>query len=110
MNNRGQALIEFVLILPIFVFILFAVIDFGILFSTKTKLENDSSDIINLYTNGKTIEEIKEIYTNDNIEYTNDSEYAYFTITTNIKIITPGLNRILGNPYEINIKRIVPNE
>ena len=30
MNNKGQALVEFVLILPVFIFILFAVVDFGI--------------------------------------------------------------------------------
>ena len=32
MNNKGQALIEFVLILPVFLFILFAVIDFGMIY------------------------------------------------------------------------------
>ena len=53
MNNKGQALIEFVLILPIFILILFSVIDFGIIFNKKSNLENDSVDIINLFKNGK---------------------------------------------------------
>ena len=49
MNNKGQALIEFVLILPVFLFILFAIIDFGMIFSTKSNLESDSTDIVSLY-------------------------------------------------------------
>jgi len=39
MNKRGQALIEFVLILPLFIFLLFAVYDFGMIFSVKNTLE-----------------------------------------------------------------------
>ena len=45
MNRKGQALVEFVLILPVFIFLLFAVYDFGMIFNTKNKLENDSTDI-----------------------------------------------------------------
>ena len=46
MNRRGQALIEFVLILPVFLFIVFAVYDIGMIFSKQNKLENDSTDIV----------------------------------------------------------------
>ena len=35
MNNKGQALVEFVLILPVFIFILFAVYDIGMIFNKK---------------------------------------------------------------------------
>lgn len=108
MNNRGQALIEFVLILPIFILILFSVIDFGIIFNKKSSLENDSVDIINLYKNGKTLDEIKDIYKDNNIDISNDGEYYRFNISTSINLITPGLNRILGEPYVIDVERIVP--
>ncbi len=109
MNNRGQALIEFVLILPIAILILFAIIDFGFIFSTKSKLENDSADIINLYNNGTSIEEIKTIYSKNNINYYDDGKYSHINITTKVNIITPGLNRIIGNPYIIRVERIIPN-
>ena len=66
MNRKGQALVEFVLILPILIFILFAIIDFGNIFSTKNTLENNSADIIELFNNGSSIDEIKDIY-NDNV-------------------------------------------
>ena len=108
MNNKGQALIEFVLILPIFILILFAVIDFGIIFNKKSNLENDSVDIINLYKNGTTFSEIEELYEDNKIEISNDGEYYKFTISTSINLITPGLNRILGEPYVVYVERIVP--
>ena len=35
MNRKGQALVEFVLILPIFIMILFSIVDFGMIFNKK---------------------------------------------------------------------------
>jgi len=109
MNNRGQALIEFVLILPVFIFILFAIIDFGIIFNLKSNLESDSADIIELFKNGTSIEEIREKYSDNYIDVSNDGKYYTFTITTSVNLITPGLNRILGEPYKIDVERVVPN-
>ena len=40
MNRKGQALVEFVLILPLFIMLLFAIIDFGNILNQKSKLEN----------------------------------------------------------------------
>ena len=108
MNNKGQALVEFVLILPIFILILFAVIDFGIIFYEKSSLENKSSDIIYLFKNGTSVDEIKNIYHKDVISITNDDNNYIFNITTSINLMTPGLDRILGKPYKINVKRVVP--
>ena len=108
MNKKGQALIEFVLILPIFLFILFAVIDFGIIFSSKSNLENDSADIINLFKNGTSIEEIKEMYSDNSINVLVDGDYYKFTISTSINLITPGLNKVLGDPYLISVERVIP--
>ena len=109
MNNKGQALIEFVLILPIFIFILFAVIDFGRIFSTKSSLENDSTDIVNLYKNGKSISEIENIYIDNNIEIFDSSGYYKFKISSSINLITPGFNRLFGDPYLITVERIIPS-
>ena len=91
MNRKGQALVEFVLILPVFILILFAIVDFGTILSKKNELENDSMDIVSLVKNGTTIEDIN------------------ITITENVKVITPGLNLILGNPYKITVERVIPN-
>ena len=108
MNNRGQALIEFVLILPIFLFILFAVVDFGMIFNAKSELENESSDIIELFKNGTSIAEIESIYSDRIINISNDGDYLRFSISTSVNLVTPGLNRVFGDPYSINVERVVP--
>lgn len=110
MNRKGQALVEFVLILPVFVFLLFAVYDFGMIFNTRNKLENDSTDITLLYKSGKTIDEIRNMYPSINIDITRDNGYDNVSIRDNVKIITPGLNRVLGNPYLVEVKRYIPYE
>ena len=110
MNNKGQALVEFVLILPVFIFILFAVYDIGMIFNKKNSLENDSSDIIELYNNGKEIYEIEDMYKNLNISITEEDEYKKIVIEDKVKLITPGFNLIFGNPYKINVERYIVNE
>lgn len=107
-NNKGQALIEFVLILPVFIFILFAIIDFGMIYSTKSNLENDSTDIINLFKSGKSIEELEEMYNDNIITVSNEDNYYTFSISKSIKLITPGFDRIFGKPYIINVERVIP--
>ena len=108
MNRKGQALIEFVLILPVFLFILFAIIDFGMIFNTKNNLENDSVDIISLYNNGTSIDEIKGLYNEIEIKISRENNYYIFNIGTNVNIITPGLNKILGDSYRVKVERVVP--
>ena len=39
-NHRGQALVEFVVVLPILIMLLFATIDFGLIIYNKSKLES----------------------------------------------------------------------
>ena len=108
MNRKGQALIEFVLILPVFLFILFAIIDFGVIFSSKNSLENDSADIVNLYKKGTSLEELNKMYSDRKINLFNDEKYYTFKITTSVNLITPGFNRIFGDPYMINVERVIP--
>lgn len=109
MNRKGQALVEFVLILPIFILILFAIVDFGFIFSKKGELENKSMDIVLLINNGTDIDDIKLKYTDLDISLTENDRYKEIKIKENINIITPGLNLVLGDPYEIVIERVIPN-
>ena len=107
MNRKGQALVEFVLILPIFIMILFSIVDFGMIFNKKNELENISIDIMNLYNNK--IEEIQKEYPKVDIKLTNEEKYTIVEISTKVNIITPGLNRVLGNPYIVKVERKIPN-
>lgn len=110
MNRRGQALIEFVLILPTFLFILFAIIDFGVIFSTTNDLESDSADIIELFKNGTSVLELEKMYSDSSIVISQiEDNYYKFTVSESVNLITPGFNRIFGDPYIIYVERVVPH-
>ena len=110
MDRKGQALVEFVLILPLFIFLIFAVIDFGTVINNKNILENDSLDIVNLFNNGESVDKITDLYPQYTITIDNDEDYYKFKIENNIKMITPGASKIFGNPYKIKVLRYVPYE
>lgn len=109
MNRKGQALVEFVLILPIFLLILFAVVDFGIILSNKNELENISVDVVSMINNNDSLNDIREVFPNINIDVSNDNKYTTIKIYKNIDVMTPGLNLVFGDPYELVVERIIPN-
>jgi len=110
MNNKGQALVEFILILPIFILILFVIIDFGMIINAKSSLENQSVDVVGMYKNNKSIEEIKTLYTDIEIDVEEENDYLKITLSNKIDIITPGLNRVLEDPYVVKVERLVYND
>lgn len=109
MNKKGQALVEFVLILPIFIMILFVIVDFGMILNKKNELENISVDVVFLLKEDVSLEEIKSKYSDIDIITKEEDKYTDVEISEKINIITPGLNRILGNPYVVKVERKIPN-
>ncbi|MDD3452741.1 MAG: pilus assembly protein [Bacilli bacterium] len=110
-NNKGQALIEFILILPVFLMIILGIIDFGKIFYTKYTMQNDLDVIADLYKNNKIDEYNNYAANNDlNLQISSNIELTTIKITKNIDIMTPGLDKILGNPYLIEESMIVSNE
>ena len=109
MNRKGQALVEFVLILPIFLLILFAVVDFGMILSNKNELENISVDVVSMIKNNDNLEDIRVLYPDINIDVNSDNKYIIIKIYKDIDVMTPGLNLVLGDPYEIVVERTIPN-
>ena len=105
--NKGQALVEFVIILPILFIILFGIIDYGRIIYEKEKLENVISDIIYMIKSNKDLNEIKEIYDNYHISYSYEKDYINIIISKDINIIAPGLSLMLDNPYKIESKRVI---
>ena len=110
MNRKGQALVEFVLILPIFILILFAIIDFGFIVSKKNELENISVDVVSMIKSNKTVDEISNLYPDITIDKIDDNSYIKIKLSEDVDIMTPGLNLILGDPYKVVIERTIPNE
>ncbi len=114
-NKKGQALMEFVIILPIFVFMILAVIDLGKILYFGNILESKMDDVITMYESKKTFEEIEQnIKLDDNdilFEATNENNtYVELKLEKEMPIITPGLNFILGNPYLVIAKRKINYE
>ncbi len=109
-NRKGQALVEFMLILPVFLMILFTIIDFGLLAYSKNRLENESTDMLRLIQNGDNLDNIKTIYPNVEIQIsTYEKEYQKIIFEQKVSLITPFLERILGNPCSVQVERIIPN-
>lgn len=108
-NDRGQALVEFVLVLPIFLMIVFVIVDFGLIFSMKNELENTSFDIVEMVRNDKDIDSIKSVYPDISINIEEDNEYIRIKISDEINLITPGASRILDDPYIVKVERTISN-
>ncbi len=108
MNRRGQALIEFVLILPLLLFIVLGFIDFGKIILSKTHLENVLSEIVLL--DEKDIDNYLE-KENDDIRYQiKYDKYKKIILETKVDLITPGIKNILKNPYVIQVERSIVYE
>ena len=112
MNKRGQALVEFVLILPIIILLFFGAIDIGRVILRSNELENLTTDVIDMYKNGYSYEEIdtflKESNKNNTLNITNkNNEYIEFSIESKVDFITPGLNRVLGSSFKAKAKRVI---
>ena len=111
MNNKGQALVEFVIILPIFIFMLLVIIDIGKILYNQNILESEMEDIVTLYKKNNQ-EELDEFIKakNEQLTIETNEEYVELKIMKDMEILTPGLNLILGNPHQITSKRVIYNE
>lgn len=107
-SKKGQALVEFIIILPILIFILLAVIDYGMISYTKSKIENIINDVGSMYKNNETDEEInKFIISNDKslkIDVNKEDKYYNIKLYKKYDYITPGLNKLF-NINEISVER-----
>lgn len=110
-DNKGQALIEFILIIPIFMFILLSIIDIGNIVISKYKLEDNISVVADLYQQNRQSELNDYIKSNNLIiYYNNNTDYTNIVLEKNVNIITPGLNVILGRKMNIQTERSIYHE
>ena len=70
-NKHAQALVEFILILPIIIIILCIIIDFSNVYINKNHLENTLDDVIYLIRNNKENEVIIEFCKEEGISVAN---------------------------------------
>lgn len=116
LNKKGQALIEFVLILPILIMLIFGVVDFGNIFVNKNELENALSlinDLENDSINYNTIYNLVNKNRSKEITVTIeplDNDYLTIILERKVDIITPGVNLIINDPYTVSVKRVIKHE
>lgn len=105
-NSKGQALIEFTLILPIIILLLLYIIEFGRITLKKQSLEGNMDLIVTLYKENKKDELTSYLRENNiDINYIKQDNLTTIQIEENINSNIPLINKILGN--KINTKRTV---
>jgi len=104
MNKKGQALVEFVLVLPILIFMILAFIDIGKLMIMKNHLESVLSSV----EIDTTLVEDKEYDVKFTREEVGDS--VTIKLESCIDITTPGLGKIIGDPACSTTSKIIRKE
>ncbi len=111
-NNKGQTLVIFVIMLPIILTMFTLIIDLGILYIDKRNVDNNVSSAVEYYLNNilddnietkltsmlnKNIKDIENIYVNNTSEYIevkvikkNKSLYKIITNDNNIEVTYKG--------------------
>lgn len=103
MNNKGQVLVIFVILLPILLMILSLVIDLGLLSIEKRKIENNLYDAVEYYLESNNKEKTISLLNNNlndiDIKINDNNDYVEIIVTKNYK----GLYTIISNNQEIKI-------
>ena len=107
MNNKGQTLVIFVILLPILLIVLTLIVDLGFLYIEKRNIDNIVYDSIEYYLeniNDKDIDsKVKELLNKnvDNIKISIDETEEYVEI--NVSKTRKNLYSIISNSTDINI-------
>lgn len=108
MNKKGQALVEFVILMPIFIFIAIAIFDVGNIIINKYELENDINVIADFYEENKENEIMAYVKKIDaKIKYDNTSSYNEITLSKKVNVLTPIVRQALGKSFEIKAHKTV---
>lgn len=107
-KNKGQALVEFVIILPIIMMIIFVIIDFSNIFYQKNMLENVTNDIVTYKENKKSDNEISKVIDESiKVTYTQKGENLTIKVSKDVNLVTPFSSMFFDNPYTISTERTI---
>ena len=114
-NQKGQALIEFVIVLPVLIMLIFSFVDLGRIVLENNRLESLTSIVINKYEESNDYNAVLNYieslgYENVNLAIKTGDGFLTIEINKSIDLVTPGLNSILGDPYNISVERVVNYE
>ena len=108
MNDKGQALVEFIIVAPILLLIFVALIDVGNIFIEKYELNNDLSTVAELYENNQN-KEIAAYVAKEGITYKteNNGNFVKLILEENVPVSAPILSNILGDDFTITTSKNV---
>ncbi len=110
-NSNGQALVEFVIIIPIFMMILFIIIDFANIFYQKNHLEDVAHEVVVYKESNKSDEYINnKLEKNITYKTSNKGDTIVITLSEKVKLVTPFSDVFFDNPYTITTQRTIINE
>lgn len=109
-NHKGQALVEFIFILPIIVLLLLGMINVGLILMKKSELENKVVDILYVWQQQQApIKELETLFKKEGLEIniSENTTTSFVTIKASEKIslISP-----IQKDYLLEVKRVIPFE
>ena len=104
MNKKGQALVEFVLILPLLIFLILAIVDISRLMIMKNHLESILGSV------EADTDEINDKEYKIEITKQEENNKIIIELKSCIEVTTPGLNKILGDPACVSTSKIIERE
>jgi len=107
-NSKGQALVEFIIVVPILILIIMSIIDIGNIASKKIQLENNLDVVVSLYQEKK-FTNIESLSNTEHFtfNYEKKSDTTVISLKQKIQVFTPFLNKIIGNDFYVETKRII---
>ena len=112
LTKKGQALIEFVLLLPIIIILIFSSIDILNLILNKNNINTKLNDEIVMFEENKqSIVDLEKNLEKENIDitFTENSNSISIIAKKEIKWISPITELVLKN-YTISTERVIPLE
>ena len=103
-NNRGQALVEFVLILPILIFMILSIVDIGRIMIMKNHLEGLIGDISVDTTS------VKDKEYDVRVVRKSEGNDIVIELESCLDVTTPGLGKIIGDPCCVSTSRVFGGE
>lgn len=103
-SNKGQALIEFILILPFIILLILGFIDISKVVLTKFELQRELDTVVSLYE-GNDIDNYDGGF---EVEYLIDGKYTTIIVKKEITINTPILKDIIEDELEESV--VILNE
>lgn len=111
MGKKGQALTEFILVLPVILIILLAIFNVSYIYLEKYNLEKKLDVVTDLYRSDD-IKTLKAYISKENVMFSENKkgELVELTVSKNISISAPGLNKVLGKNYQISTSQTIFEE